>query len=1036
MNILNKHKKAVLLLVGIIVSTLPTFATIYEDAEDLKTTGWEDTTHNLNTTIANIYDSQKESRVIELRGNGKNTMFGLGATESVNSNSWNNSTEKQLKWSMNYSESFSIYIPISTEKGKRFLVYTNQGTDKKGKIRGGKVRYGLGEDSIDGTWHTFTRDLEADWNAFEPDNPYIKVHGFFIRGSGRVDDISLSQKAIEPTTENNSTDWVVYGDTTDAIIETVEDIERGSSVIKLTAHGENTGFRLGNRAGRASYVGAWHNQTEKILQWSMKYDEPFTIYIPITTEHGNRFLTYTNQSEDKKGKVRGGKVSYGLGEDSIDGTWHTFTRDLEADWNAFMPNDPFVAVNGFFIKGSGYVADVMTLNSSNPPIDSVKPIISLLGNANITLTVGDTYTDAGATATDDVDGDITADINITSNVNTSVAGIYHVHYNVKDSSGNMANEVIREVKVEAVTTCDLSTAITRSQLRSMIENREDISGVNTCAITDMSYLFSPYPTYYEDFGEITYDDNGYFNLNGWDVSNVTNMEGMFKGVRIPDGTEGIISIDKWNVSNVRNMRDMFKNMNAGASDLSDWNVSNVTNMSGMFQNYIDDQHSGGTMTSSFAKWDVSNVTDMSFMFYGMYQPIGLEDWNVSNVRDMSYMFYNARYFNDAIGNWDVSNVTNMEYMFAGEGAFSREYNTDMHFNQPIGNWNVSNVKNMERMFWYSTAFNQDISGWNISNVTNYEEFKEGAPLDDAHNPFIVSSRKPVIKLLGDALVFLKIGDTYTDAGATAMDDVDGNITANIQVTGLPIDTSIEGNYTITYEVSDSEGNNANIITRIIKVTNNIINLNDGLIAYYKFEGNANDSSGNGHDGIEYGGVSYTNGVIGQALKLDGSSRINLASFSDTNVARGLTYSYWFKKYTARPEAVFSQYTWYNNGHVFYHAISNTNIYATSFLNLQGTSSNGLTALYSEDFQWHHVVVNSTSNKLQLWLDGALVKEVPKVEDPYITNSSIQTYIGDTGLEGDGSDKHFRGELDDFRVYNRGLSPQEIEVIFNQGAVEG
>jgi len=40
-------------------------------------------------------------------------------------------------------------------------------------------------------------------------------------------------------------------------------------------------------------------------------------------------------------------------------------------------------------------------------------------------------------------------------------------------------------------------------------------------------------------------------------------------------------------------------------------------------------------------------------------------------------------------------------------------------------------------------------------------------------------------------------------------------------------------------------------------------LNEGLVAYYPFDGNANDESGNGNDGIEYGDVRYTTGIINQ-----------------------------------------------------------------------------------------------------------------------------------------------------------------------------
>ena len=44
---------------------------------------------------------------------------------------------------------------------------------------------------------------------------------------------------------------------------------------------------------------------------------------------------------------------------------------------------------------------------------------------------------------------------------------------------------------------------------------------------------------------------------------------------------------------------------------------------------------------------------------------------------------------------------------------------------------------------------------------------------------------------------------------------------------------------------------------------------DGLVAHYEFEGNADDSRGNGNDGTENGGVTYVDGVIGKAGSFDG-----------------------------------------------------------------------------------------------------------------------------------------------------------------------
>jgi hypothetical protein len=79
--------------------------------------------------------------------------------------------------------------------------------------------------------------------------------------------------------------------------------------------------------------------------------------------------------------------------------------------------------------------------------DPVPPVITLLGDATVNLTTGDAYVDAGATATDDVDGDITANIVTVSNVDTMMAGNYQVTYNVMDAGGNPATEVVRTVIV-------------------------------------------------------------------------------------------------------------------------------------------------------------------------------------------------------------------------------------------------------------------------------------------------------------------------------------------------------------------------------------------------------------------------------------------------------------------------------------------------------------------------------------------------------------------------------------------------------------
>jgi hypothetical protein len=82
--------------------------------------------------------------------------------------------------------------------------------------------------------------------------------------------------------------------------------------------------------------------------------------------------------------------------------------------------------------------------------DTTKPVITLLGDSIVNITLGNSYVDAGATAYDNVDGDITSKIVVTGSVNTNVLGTYTLKYNVKDNAGNSADEKTRIVNVVPV----------------------------------------------------------------------------------------------------------------------------------------------------------------------------------------------------------------------------------------------------------------------------------------------------------------------------------------------------------------------------------------------------------------------------------------------------------------------------------------------------------------------------------------------------------------------------------------------------------
>ena len=79
-------------------------------------------------------------------------------------------------------------------------------------------------------------------------------------------------------------------------------------------------------------------------------------------------------------------------------------------------------------------------------VDTEAPIITINGATTVSVNQGATYTDEGATASDNVDGNLTNQIVTVNNVNTAVAGTYTVTYSVTDSAGNTST-VTRTVNV-------------------------------------------------------------------------------------------------------------------------------------------------------------------------------------------------------------------------------------------------------------------------------------------------------------------------------------------------------------------------------------------------------------------------------------------------------------------------------------------------------------------------------------------------------------------------------------------------------------
>ncbi len=102
------------------------------------------------------------------------------------------------------------------------------------------------------------------------------------------------------------------------------------------------------------------------------------------------------------------------------------------------------------------------------------------------------------------------------------------------------------------------------------------------------------------------------------------------------------------------------------------------------------------------------------------------------------------------------------------------------------------------------------------NVTDSEG---NAAVEVTRTVNVVDTTVPVIALVGANPQVIEVGSSYVELGATASDNYDGDISASIVVDASAVDTGVLGSYPVTYNVTDSEGNDAVEVTRTVNVVN-------------------------------------------------------------------------------------------------------------------------------------------------------------------------------------------------------------------------
>jgi hypothetical protein len=220
----------------------------------------------------------------------------------------------------------------------------------------------------------------------------------------------------------------------------------------------------------------------------------------------------------------------------------------------------------------------------------------------------------------------------------------------------------------------------------------------------------------------------------------------------------------------------------------------------------------------------------------------------------------------------------------------------------------------------------------------------------------------------------------------------------------------------------------------------LTDLESGLVAYYPFNGNANDESNNANDGVVNGATLVPDrfGNPDAAYSFDGVDDYILLGNSDVFTLGEyptFTLSYWIKpeKETVPvAEAIFSKYISAGNnrqyffGYGFFSNLSFLRIYENGLI--ETTDSLAV----ETDTNWHMFSFTYDNCTATLYVDDQK-KHGKTFLFPISTSnsSSIEAVIGAVNFSSNLYDANFEGLIDDVRLYNRALGTEEIVTIFSE-----
>lgn len=221
----------------------------------------------------------------------------------------------------------------------------------------------------------------------------------------------------------------------------------------------------------------------------------------------------------------------------------------------------------------------------------------------------------------------------------------------------------------------------------------------------------------------------------------------------------------------------------------------------------------------------------------------------------------------------------------------------------------------------------------------------------------------------------------------------------------------------------------------------LADINEGLVAYYPFEGNAQDASTNGLHGSNYtGGVTYSAGKLGQAAWFNGNSCLRLPMARLLDGESNATISAWVLLSGGEGQILSAG----DSRSGFDPITTRISASAAADVKFNQTATNTQTFIGFDNGDpiqgmsagvWHLFTVilerQTTQSVFRCYLDANAVKMSTNASFSRIAyDADMPAIVG--ALDASSPWQFWNGGIDDLRIYNRVLSKSEILYLVSGG----